>query len=290
MNVLRTTKTDECAVLRFAADMAQRVAVGDEFELSLADGSARLFDADGGTGLTTWKADADGAASLSVVTSAGDDMSPGQVSRASALATDHPSFSEMARVGTTAPVRTSDLVEMEEFWQTPVFAEMHGWVPGARYPVAILLHASASYSTFLGLHRSARDFDDDDLRLLGLLQRLVAPAVAHRVALDGAVRRLAMLGALDSDAGQTLTGREKEALALAAMGLTTGAIGRRLGISERTARKHLSSVYQKTGVGGRAAAVAWWSTNRPRHDHRFATNRVRWSGPLPPWASSDPRH
>ena len=45
---------------------------------------------------------------------------------------------------------------------------------------------------------------------------------------------------------------------LAADGLTSEQIGRRLNITERTVRKHLGSVYAKAGVQGRAAAAAWW--------------------------------
>lgn len=55
------------------------------------------------------------------------------------------------------------------------------------------------------------------------------------------------------------TPREAEVLALAAAGWTNVRIGRRLGISERTVRKHLSSVYEHSGQQGRSAAMAWWT-------------------------------
>lgn len=55
-----------------------------------------------------------------------------------------------------------------------------------------------------------------------------------------------------------LTARELEVLALAGAGLTNYQIGRRLGVTERTARKHMGAVYAKTGLSGRAAAAAWW--------------------------------
>jgi DNA-binding CsgD family transcriptional regulator len=47
-------------------------------------------------------------------------------------------------------------------------------------------------------------------------------------------------------------------LALTAEGWTSSQIGRRLGISERTVRKHLGSVYDMAGVRGRTAAAACW--------------------------------
>jgi DNA-binding CsgD family transcriptional regulator len=61
------------------------------------------------------------------------------------------------------------------------------------------------------------------------------------------------------------THREAEVLALVARGLTNEQIGHRLGITERTVRKHLGAVRDKTGLRSRAAAAAWW---RRRQDQR----------------------
>jgi DNA-binding CsgD family transcriptional regulator len=55
-----------------------------------------------------------------------------------------------------------------------------------------------------------------------------------------------------------LTVREGQVMDLVAEGLTSEQIGRRLGIAERTVRKHLSAVYTKAGLHGRAGAAAWW--------------------------------
>ena len=52
-----------------------------------------------------------------------------------------------------------------------------------------------------------------------------------------------------------LTGRELAVLALLAEGLTAEAIGRRLGVSRHTVRKHLEHLYRKLGVGDRLVAV-----------------------------------
>lgn len=53
-----------------------------------------------------------------------------------------------------------------------------------------------------------------------------------------------------------LSSRESEVLSLLAEGLDNHAIGRSLGISEKTVRNHVSAIYGKLGVGTRAAAVA----------------------------------
>jgi pimeloyl-ACP methyl ester carboxylesterase/DNA-binding CsgD family transcriptional regulator len=52
-----------------------------------------------------------------------------------------------------------------------------------------------------------------------------------------------------------LTPRECEVLELVAQGLDNGTIGARLGISERTARNHLSTILSKLGIKSRAQAI-----------------------------------
>jgi DNA-binding CsgD family transcriptional regulator len=42
---------------------------------------------------------------------------------------------------------------------------------------------------------------------------------------------------------------------LLSSGLANAEIGRRVGISEKTVRNHLSAVYRKLGVGSRAEAI-----------------------------------
>jgi DNA-binding NarL/FixJ family response regulator len=52
-----------------------------------------------------------------------------------------------------------------------------------------------------------------------------------------------------------LTARENEVLELVAQGLDNATIGTRLGISERTARNHVSTILSKLGVSSRAQAI-----------------------------------
>jgi DNA-binding NarL/FixJ family response regulator len=60
-----------------------------------------------------------------------------------------------------------------------------------------------------------------------------------------------------------LTGREEEVLALLAEGMANKAIARRLGITERTVKAHLGSVFQQLGVTDRTQA-ALWAREHPR--------------------------
>ena len=56
-------------------------------------------------------------------------------------------------------------------------------------------------------------------------------------------------------AGDRLTPRELEVLALVAEGLDNQVIGRRLGISRSTVKHHLEAIFAKLGVHGRMEAV-----------------------------------
>jgi DNA-binding NarL/FixJ family response regulator len=51
--------------------------------------------------------------------------------------------------------------------------------------------------------------------------------------------------------------REREVLELVAQGLANKQVGRRLGISERTVKAHLTSVFQRIGVTDRVQAAMW---------------------------------
>lgn len=54
-----------------------------------------------------------------------------------------------------------------------------------------------------------------------------------------------------------LTPREVEVLVLVRQGLANKQIARRLGISERTVKAHLTSVFSRIGVGDRTQAALW---------------------------------
>ena len=92
-------------------------------------------------------------------------------------------------------------------------------------------------------------------------------AVAVRAAdrgelqLDPAVARnlTAGLRASDEDVGDELTSRELEVLRLVGAGESNKGIAATLGISERTARSHVSSILAKLGLRSRTQAALWAS-------------------------------
>ncbi|MFL6023181.1 MAG: response regulator [Marmoricola sp.] len=61
--------------------------------------------------------------------------------------------------------------------------------------------------------------------------------------------------------GAELSGREREVLDLVAQGLANKQIARRLGITERTVKVHLGSVFRRIGVADRTSAALWARDN-----------------------------
>jgi len=75
----------------------------------------------------------------------------------------------------------------------------------------------------------------------------LAPKAAHAV----------LTARTDPPPAQQLTDREREVLGLLADGLPNKLIARRLGISEKTVKAHLTRVFQAIGVSDRTAAALW---------------------------------
>ena len=67
----------------------------------------------------------------------------------------------------------------------------------------------------------------------------------------------ALLQAHVDQEDEPLRGREREVLALVAAGHPNKIIARRLGISEKTVKAHLTSVYRQIGVTDRVQAALW---------------------------------
>jgi len=107
----------------------------------------------------------------------------------------------------------------------------------------------------------------------GYLDRHVAPAqAAARTALGPATAQLVVGAAQQMSVEQVLTAppvrsvitpRETEVAGLVADGLTNRQIGRRLGISERTAERHVENLRAKLGVGSRTQVAAWAAGGLP---------------------------
>lgn len=74
------------------------------------------------------------------------------------------------------------------------------------------------------------------------------------------------------DHAEGLTERQLQVLGLIAIGMTNAEIASQLGLSERTARKHVEDILRRLSVPNRVAAARWW------YEHR---GRATWWDPFP---------
>jgi DNA-binding CsgD family transcriptional regulator len=257
----------EGPMLRLGIEAALLASRGEPYLNALGEGFASLLGIETGIGLVTWsQIDRPEDASVSVSVAGGPGLSPGQIEAAGQVVARHPTYATLQRVGTACPVRTSDHVAIREFWSTDVWQHQHGFCDG-RYPIGFAVASSPTEVKFVGMHRSDRDFGDDEVSALAGVQRLLVAALQFRSSLDDAAAQLQDPGLLgvEQPGNYRPSRREAEVLSLVTRGWTNYQIARRLGISERTVRKHLGAVYDKAGVSGRAAAAVWWQALPSRH-------------------------
>jgi NarL family two-component system response regulator YdfI len=114
-----------------------------------------------------------------------------------------------------------------------------GLQAGAR---GYLLKDSSRESLLDSIHAAARG---ETLLKPEILARVLSPQFTPKP-----------VSSTQTESTLTLTGRELEVLQLAAKGERNKEMAYKLGITERTVKAHLQSIYQKFGVDSRAAAVA----------------------------------
>lgn len=252
-------------ISRLAVEASRALVRGEPYEATVIDGVVGLLRSDAGAGITFCHLDD----VMSRSRHAGNPrLTATQQRDALSVLSVHPAVRAMLNQRTLTPVRVSDLIGLREFWTTPTYRKMHGWCDG-RFPVGVLLERSAGSLVFLGVHRQVSDFHDGDMQRLAVLQDLLVKAIAFRRELDIANARIrdgaAETPECPAEAAAALcrdyrpTPRQADVLSLAAEGWTNGQIGRRLSITERTVRKHLSDVYERAGLTGRVAATQWWA-------------------------------
>ncbi len=94
------------------------------------------------------------------------------------------------------------------------------------------------------------------------LLRGIRAAARGESPLDPRAARTVLGARIERRAVRDLTDREREVLGLVAKGLANKQIARSLGISERTVKAHLTSVFQRIGVTDRTSAALWAQRHR----------------------------
>jgi DNA-binding NarL/FixJ family response regulator len=96
-----------------------------------------------------------------------------------------------------------------------------------------------------------KDVEPDDLA------RAIRAAARGDVPLDPKAARALLSARTTSSPGDALSDREREVLLMVAEGLPNKLIARRLSLSEKTVKAHLTSVFRQIGVTDRTQAALW---------------------------------
>jgi DNA-binding NarL/FixJ family response regulator len=94
----------------------------------------------------------------------------------------------------------------------------------------------------------------------------IRAAHAGGAPLDPSAARVLLDAQRAQQPARNLSRRESEVLGLVATGLANKQIARRLGISERTVKAHLTAVFQQLGVTDRTQAALWAKEHLPATD------------------------
>lgn len=132
-------------------------------------------------------------------------------------------------------------------WSASPTARLLDDIMDVDHALGIPLPQSGAPITGCIVYRSGRDFTDDEVVVAGRLQPLLAGIEQQRQLLQRVV--------VPSGDDMGLTPRESTVLLLLGDALTAAAMGRRLGISERTVHKHVANVYRKLGTHDRLGTV-----------------------------------
>jgi DNA-binding NarL/FixJ family response regulator len=127
-------------------------------------------------------------------------------------------------------------------------------VPNAR--VLILTALRDPGRDEAALRAGARGFVHKDASA-ALVLRAVRAVAAGELWFEPAVLRSSASARRPPSPFSTLTDREREIVALVGEGLRNEEIARRIGITEKTVRNHLTAVFDKVGVSGRLELVVF---------------------------------
>lgn len=143
------------------------------------------------------------------------------------------------------PRRVSDVTNQRAWSSSPAYREIFS-NDRAKYQLSLVVSLGGGVGRGWVLTRSSADFKDADVDIASLTLPLL-------VALDS----LAQIRFITSEAPppRILTDRELQVLQLLATGRTALAIGRAIGVSEATVRKHVQHIYYKLDCNDRLTAV-----------------------------------
>lgn len=154
--------------------------------------------------------------------------------------------------------RFSDVVALEEFQSRPICRAVYEPL-GVAHQLAFTLPGSHGRILAIALSRGGADYTDDERDFVNAARPVLIQMYRNAVAFSRARLFLEEDGLAETLAGAGLTPREASVLSSVAHGRSNADTGAALGISDRTAQKHLERCYRKLSAPDRSAAaqIAW---------------------------------
>jgi len=153
--------------------------------------------------------------------------------------------------------RLSEMIGPEEFHATDLYRRLYGLI-GLEYQLAFTLPQEPPRMLGIALSRRGHsgDFDDADRDLLNAARPYLIQSYRNAVAFESLRTAVGTeaLGTALRTAG--LTRREADVMSLLARGRSNADLATTLGISTRTAEKHVQNSFRKLGVRSRSSASA----------------------------------
>lgn len=168
---------------------------------------------------------------------------------------------QAGQIGRNTSVALSDLASRQQLGRLRLYQDFQK-PAGIGEQLFSVVQTGRTHSSALAFHRGRRGVRARDRALADLFSRHLAYAERHRervAQLTSAVRVLARHEeglAQASPLLDQLTARERDVAEHLAAGLTDREIAGSLGISPRTAGKHLQNIYAKLGIANRASLIA----------------------------------
>lgn len=251
---------------RFAADTIALARAAAEGADVMADALAVLDAHVGGSTFSVSSLRLADRVSGEVALRGGDPISEREHADWERLIGTHPYFPHVVG-GPQRATRLTDVVDLGRFEHTEVYQVLlHP--RGSRYQAAMPLLRTPERLLMLSAWRDDHDFGDADLDRLERFRSALNAGLEFR-------RAVVALGVMAAGVGfgrdpDGLTPRQRQVAALVELGLTNRQIGGRLGLTERTVRKHVADLFVALGCDSRTLiAVRWRERNRqgaPRNE------------------------
>jgi DNA-binding CsgD family transcriptional regulator len=167
------------------------------------------------------------------------------------LATTNPIAAHFLRTGDGRAARISDFITRRELHRLELYRQVYEPM-GVEYQIAFTLSSGVNRILGVSLSRGQRDFTARERDLLNLARPYLIQA--YRNALTVRTERTYTQIPVAALCALGLTTRQSEVLRLIATGHTGPQAAVQLGISPRTAQKHLELAYRRLGVSSRSEA------------------------------------